>query len=115
MRRLREKLTQMIRFEDIRVWHGLLFGLLAGIPEEILFRGAIQPVTGLIVAAVIFGVLHAITPTYMLYAVIAGFVLGALAAWRGDIWAATAAHFTYDAGLFLLMGWRARASAAANT
>jgi hypothetical protein len=114
MQRLREKLVHMIQFEDLRLWHALTFGLLAGIPEEILFRGAIQPVTGIIFAAVIFGVLHAITPTYMIYAVAAGFVLGIIAAWRGDLWAATAAHFTYDAGLFILMAWRVRRSAAAN-
>lgn len=115
MQRLREKLIQMLRFEDVRLWHAVSFGLLASIPEEILFRGAIQPVTGVIVAAVIFGALHAITRTYMIYAIAAGLVLGLIALWRGDLWAATAAHFTYDTGLFILMAWRVRRSAAANT
>ena len=110
MRRLREKIAQLLQFEALRPWHALAFGLLAGVPEEILFRGAIQPVTGLIFAAIIFGVLHAITPTYMIYAVAAGLLLGLIAAWRGDIWAATAAHFTYDTGLFMAMAWRARGS-----
>jgi len=114
MQRLRDELIRMIQFDELRLWHALTFGLLAGIPEEILFRGAIQPVTHVVVAAVIFGVLHAITRTYMIYAIGAGLVLGFIASWRGDLWAATTAHFTYDAGLFILMAWRFRRSAAAS-
>src|SRR5690606_11261564 len=103
MRELRKLLQNVLVFEDVRWSHAVSFGLLAGIPEEILFRGAIQPELGLILTSILFGVLHAASRTYAIYAIIAGFYLGAIAAWRGDLWAATAAHFFYDAGMFLML------------
>lgn len=105
MRRIRDRLIAMLDFSQLTLWHALAFGLLAGIPEEMLFRGAIQPVVGVLLASLIFGVLHAITPTYTVYATVAGLLLGLLAEWRGDLWAATAAHIVYDAALFI---WMAR-------
>lgn len=110
LRRLMDKITQVLDFATIRPWHALVFGLLASIPEEILFRGSLQPITGLLLAALLFGVAHAITPLYMLYAACAGLFLGGLSAWRGDLWAATAAHAAYDAALFWLIARRVRAS-----
>ncbi len=105
---LRAHLVRMIRLEAVQPWHALLLGLLAGIPEELLFRGAIQPALGLPLTALLFGVLHAITPTYVVYASLAGLGLGALFAWRGDLWAATAAHVVYDAALFWFLAQWAR-------
>lgn len=104
-RLLREKLIAMLDFNQVTPWHALAFGLMAGIPEEMLFRGAIQPELGLLLTALLFGVLHAMSATYFLYATAAGFGLGLLAMWRDNLWAATTAHLIYDAGLFLLMRW----------
>lgn len=39
-------------------WGALVLGICAGIGEEILFRGAIQPKYGIIVTAIVFAVLH---------------------------------------------------------
>jgi len=39
-------------------WGALVLGLCAGIGEEVLFRGAIQPKYGIIVTAIVFAVLH---------------------------------------------------------
>ncbi|MDQ3549271.1 MAG: CPBP family intramembrane metalloprotease [Chloroflexota bacterium] len=39
-------------------WGALILGLCAGIGEEVLFRGAIQPKYGIIVTAIVFAVLH---------------------------------------------------------
>ncbi len=88
--------------------HALALGLVAGIPEEILFRGAIQPDLKLVFTAIIFGALHAITPAYAAYATVAGGVLGLLALWRGSLWAAVAAHAAIDTVTFVLLirGWR---------
>lgn len=108
LKRLREKLVGILRFEELRWWHALAFGLLAGIPEEILFRGAIQPLVGIWLAALLFGALHSINAAYFGYATLAGVCLGLLAAWRGDLWAATAAHFVYDGGMFWLIGRQVR-------
>jgi hypothetical protein len=89
----------------MRLWHPLLFGVVAGLPEEFFFRGALQPQIGLLLTALLFGALHAINRAYFIYATLAGLVLGALVAWRGDLWAATIAHGVYDALLFAAL-WR---------
>ncbi len=39
-------------------WGALVLGICAGVGEEILFRGAIQPKYGIIVTAIVFAVLH---------------------------------------------------------
>ena len=39
-------------------WGAIILGLCAGIGEEVLFRGAIQPKYGIIVTAIVFAVLH---------------------------------------------------------
>jgi hypothetical protein len=106
LRGLLDKILAIIQLENVTLWHALAFGLLAGIPEEILFRGGLQPTLGLILTALLFGIVHAITPLYILYAGLAGLGLGGLAEWRGDLWAATAAHFAYDAGLFIIIRWQ---------
>lgn len=109
---IREKLISFLAVEDIRLHHALILGLLAGLPEEILFRGAIQPLLGLPLTALIFGALHTISRAYFIYAGIAGLILGALALWRGDLWSATAAHAVYDAAIFLMLARYARAKTA---
>jgi membrane protease YdiL (CAAX protease family) len=105
VRYLREKLTTSLDFTELQGWHALALGVLAAFPEEMLFRGAMQPTLGIPLTALIFGILHAMSRTYFIYAMGAGLCLGLLAAWRGDLWAATIAHLIYDAGLFLLMRW----------
>ncbi|MDB5392084.1 MAG: family intrarane metalloprotease, partial [Planctomycetaceae bacterium] len=58
---------------------------------------------GCIAAAILFGLLHAISPTYVLVA----FSLGALLAWvqimTGNIWAPIIAHAVYDYWMFLIL------------
>ncbi len=88
--------------------HAIVFGLLAGIPEEILFRGAMQPAIGVVIAAVIFGAFHAINLSYFLYATGAGILLGRLTDATGGLWAPIAAHTLIDAVMFMLLirRWR---------
>lgn len=100
---IRDKLTSFLALEQIHLGYAVLFGLLAGFPEEILFRGALQPLIGIFLVALLFGALHAITTLYIFYAGLAGLLLGLLADWRGNLWAATIAHASYDACLFLLL------------
>jgi membrane protease YdiL (CAAX protease family) len=97
-------LEQSIDLSAMTVQHVVLFSLLAAVPEELLFRGALQPEVGVLLASVIFGALHALTPLYFLYATCAGLLLGLLAAAaNGLLWAAIAAHFTIDLVMFLLL------------
>ena len=61
----------------------LLLATIAGVSEELLFRGVIQPwitaawgyMVGLWLTNIIFGLVHAITPLYVVLVVIVGFYL----------------------------------------
>ncbi len=82
--------------------------LLAGLGEELLFRGFLQQLVtqwisgpwgvwvGLAVASVVFGLLHAITPTYALVACLIGLFLGWLWLATGNLLAPITAHAVYD-------------------
>jgi len=66
------------------LWELLYLGMLAGITEEILFRGLLQPwleqhwgwMGGLIFSNLIFALLHWITPLYAFLAGLCGLYLG---------------------------------------
>ena len=106
--RLRDDLIALLRVEEMRVWHALILGALAAVPEEMFFRGTLQAEIGLLLAALLFAAMHAVSRLYFVYALLAGLMLGLLARWRGDLWAATGAHWSYDAAFFLLMVWRSK-------
>jgi membrane protease YdiL (CAAX protease family) len=86
----------------------------AGLGEEALFRGVIQeviarwtgepagPWVGLAVASVIFGLLHAITPTYALLATVMGLYLGWLWIETENLLVPITAHGVYD---FIALGY----------
>jgi membrane protease YdiL (CAAX protease family) len=90
--------------------------VLAGLGEEMLFRGVLQgafaawlksPWTALVLASVLFGLLHAVTLTYALLATLMGVYLGWLWYFCTDnLLAPVIAHTLYDflALLFLLRG-----------
>jgi len=102
LKQMQHTITQTIDLTTLSPLTAILLGLLAGVPEEILFRGSLQPILGLIITAIIFGGLHAISRSYIIYAVVAGFILGSITEFYGDIWAATTAHVSYDAMLLWL-------------
>jgi uncharacterized protein len=76
----------------------------AGISEEVLFRGVLQvgldgwlPETGaLVVASVAFGLVHAATRVYALFAGLVGFYLGSLFLWQSSLVPPILAHGLYD-------------------
>jgi uncharacterized protein len=108
LKRMQALLTHLLDMDVMRPHHALLLGLVAGIPEEILFRGAIQPLAGVVGTSLLFGLLHAVTPAYFVYASGAGLLLGGLAIWRGSLWAPIAAHVVIDTVMLLLLlrAWR---------
>ena len=103
---IREKLDQAVLpfFAPLPWWGLALLALLAGAGEELLFRGFLQPVLsrplgaagGLLVASVLFGLVHWITPFYALFAAILGVYLGALFLFTDSLLAAAVAHAVYD-------------------
>lgn len=85
--------------------------VLAGLGEELLFRGVLQPVLmswlginlGLAAASVLFGLLHAATFTYALFAGLLGALLGWLALVRENLLAPIVAHALYDFVILLYL------------
>lgn len=75
----------------------LLLSLSSAAAEELLFRGALQPVVGLIPASIIFALSHFPLKREMwiwpFYAFAMGLILGLLKLWGGDIWTAVLLHF----------------------
>ncbi len=77
-------------FEDI-----LFIAVMSGLGEEILFRGWIQTQLGIIVASVLFGLIHIWGKEgigYGVYAIGMGFILGYLFQYTGSLWAPVLAH-----------------------
>ena len=91
-------------FRHCRVLELAVISALAGLGEEMLFRGVIQEVVagslgvwaGLAVAAVLFGLVHLITPTYALLAGLMGVYLGWLWIETGNLLVPITAHAVYD-------------------
>lgn len=62
----------------------LILAAIAGVSEELLFRGVIQPwietswgiTAGLILSNIVFGLVHAVTPLYAVLAALVGIYLG---------------------------------------
>jgi uncharacterized protein len=77
----------------------MALGAAAGFGEEWLFRGVLQPVVGLVVASVLFGLAH-VGGSRMLpfgvWATLMGFVLGSLTVVTGGLVAPMVAHGLYD-------------------
>lgn len=96
-------LAHTLDLSAMQCYHVLLFSLLAALPEEILFRGALQPEVGLLLASLVFGALHAITRLYFLYATCAGLLLGVLYIAGGTLWMPVGAHFAVDLVMFFLL------------
>jgi membrane protease YdiL (CAAX protease family) len=79
--------------------------VLAGVGEEMLFRGLMQDVfvarwmpvaAGVALASVLFGLMHAVTPTYAVLAGLMGAYLGVLYLWTENLLAPMVAHGLYD-------------------
>lgn len=74
---------------------------LSGVGEELLFRGALQPWLGYIATSVLFGSVHFVPRRAFLpwtvFAVLAGFGLGALYAATENLVAPVVAHFGINA------------------
>ena len=85
-------------------WYELaLLAALAGICEELLFRGVLQPwlgrlgePAGWIGANVLFGLAHAVTPLYAALAGLVGLFLSGVQAAGGNVLAPMLAHGLYD-------------------
>lgn len=131
-----EPFRQLKRLEDVPMISAMLslrpmeliaVSIAAGVGEELLLRGwlmawlmgpwetATAPMIALalIASSLAFGLMHPVTPTYVVLATLVGVYFGALVLWRGDLLIAIVAHSVYDA-IHLLLARRARLQAASS-
>lgn len=88
----------------------LCMSLLAGLGEEMLFRGVMQDVfarwaptwLAIVVVGLLFGMMHAMTATYALIASLMGMFLGWVYAMTDNLLSAVIAHALYD---FVVLVW----------
>jgi uncharacterized protein len=105
-------------------WLGLAaVAIAAGAGEELLFRGALQPLAerwwgaaaGLAATSLLFGAVHAVTWTYFWFATAVGAYLGWLAQHYDDLVAPIAVHAAYDfVALLVLLAGASSASKASE-
>jgi len=112
---LRQRLLPM--FFDASLLDMALVGLLAGIGEEVLFRGLVQggvaqllpgtlgTVLAWLLAGALFGALHWLNGWYAALASLIGLYLGGLWLWTGNLLAPIACHAVYD---FLVLAYMVR-------
>lgn len=95
-------------------WSRLLFlAAIAGISEEILFRGVLQPwmeikwgyTAGLLLSNLLFGLAHAVTPLYAVLASLVGIYLGLSMDYGGarNLLVPIIIHGLYDFWAFILL------------
>lgn len=98
LRRLRTTLMVRVRpvFGGAKLPDLVLISLAAGIAEELLFRGVIQPRFGLAAASVLFGAVHFVTPAYAVITTLIGLYIGVLYLFSGSLIVPIQLHFIYD-------------------
>ncbi len=104
--RLRRQVESLVRqlFVGVPWWGLAAVALAAGVGEELLFRGALQPLAerwlgaaiGLVAVSVLFGALHAASVVYFIVATGVGIYLGWLAQHFGDLVTPIVVHAVYD-------------------
>ncbi len=95
-------------FADIGMREVVVIALAAGVGEELLFRGALQPEIGLIPASLVFGALHTGgrgTLAFGCWVAVMGAALGWLAVATGGLLAPIVAHALYDAAALVHIRW----------
>lgn len=99
---LEEKVVPI--FADTNIVDLILIALLAGVGEELFFRGWLQDAlanklglwAGILIASTIFGFAHYLSLTYAIYALITGIYLGVIYHLTGNLFVVMTIHGLYD-------------------
>ena len=103
----REFFTNLIKDAGLKLPDLIFLSIAAGVGEEILFRGAIQPFLGIWITALIFVALHGYLNPMNLRMSVYGILMVVVSAGLGylfekyGIFAAMTAHFFIDIVLFV--------------
>jgi len=103
---LRKELEEKVLpiFTNCNIVDLAIIALLAGVGEELFFRGWMQTVlaeksgvwVGILAVSLIFGLLHYLSTTYAVYAFITGIYLGVIYYVFGNLYIVMAIHAVYD-------------------
>jgi membrane protease YdiL (CAAX protease family) len=106
LQRLREHVEWIVAeiFPNASLAQFALVAALAGVGEELLFRGVLQtlvswlvgPVAALVVGGLVFGIFHALSKLYFIFATLIGLALGWMVFRYHDLLAPMLAHAIYD-------------------
>ncbi len=108
--------ANLIKVADIKLYDIAFFSFCAGVGEEILFRGALQPWLGIWVTAIIFVGLHGyLNPKNWRLSIYGIFMIIVVAGFgylyeRAGLISAIAAHFIIDVILFLFLRFKTPSS-----
>ncbi len=86
-------------FRGLSPWGAILIGAAAGVGEEWVFRGILQPLAGLTAASLIFGLAHVGSVRMLpfgVWAAVMGVIMGGLTVVTGGLTAPMVAHGVYD-------------------
>lgn len=118
--KLRQDVEPIVQklFADCNWLELLLISFAAGLGEEVLFRGALQPLVvrwtnpwvGLSVVALLFGLAHSVSTVYFVAATIIGVYFGWLTYSYSDLVAPVVAHALYDFVALVVIQSRCRGS-----
>jgi membrane protease YdiL (CAAX protease family) len=103
-------------FANCKTFDLAVIAFLAGVGEEIFFRGWLQGVltsrfeawSGILIASAIFGLAHYISPTYAIYAFLTGLYLGVIYQAFGNLYIITVIHAVYDFIALMYLVYRAK-------
>ncbi len=97
-------------FLSVGLFDLVLISLLAGFAEELLFRGVLQAEFGIVAASILFGLIHCISPAYVIVTTLMGFYIGALYLVSGSLMVPVQVHFIYDLAALVYLRYFARDS-----
>ena len=113
LRRVDNVVREMFRqcMAHLKLWQLALIAALAGIGEELFFRGLLQlglynfldVWLAILISSLIFGLAHAVTPTYFFLSFIVSLYFGWLFVHTGNLLVPLAIHALYDFFVFLYL------------
>ncbi|MBF0458047.1 MAG: CPBP family intramembrane metalloprotease [Nitrospirae bacterium] len=90
-------------FAEAKALDIVLISLMAGLGEELMFRGVLQAKIGIVWSSLIFGLFHFLTPAYFIFATAMSFYLGELCLYFNGVTVPVSAHFAYDLGALIYL------------
>ena len=113
LERIYDLLKRMLSkaLSEMPTWQIVVIGMSAGIGEECLFRGMLQPLVegwtspwaAIALTGLFFGLLHALTPAYFILATVLSIYFGFLVNYTGNVLTPILAHGLYDVVALLLL------------